>query len=71
VLGRCGQESTGPTDLVVCSRSYVLVGRAMEDLVRTEASDLQPRAPFSRCRMKDKTASTWPSATSSAAVRWP
>ena len=44
---------------------------AMEDLVRPDAGDLHPRAPFSRSRMKARTASTWPSATSSAAVRWP
>lgn len=44
---------------------------AMEDLVRPDGGDLQPRAPFSRTRMKARTASTWPSATSSAAVRWP
>src|SRR5690606_28506093 len=44
---------------------------AVEDLIRTDVGDLHPRAPFSRSRMKARTASTWPSATSSAAGRWP
>ncbi|CCV08643.1 hypothetical protein MESS2_770018 [Mesorhizobium metallidurans STM 2683] len=44
---------------------------AMEYLVRPDSGDFHPRAPFSRSRMKARTASTWPSATSSAAVRWP
>lgn len=43
---------------------------AMEDFVGADAGNLHPRAPFSISRMKARTASTWPSATSSAAVRW-
>lgn len=47
------------------------LGITMEDLVGTDGGDLHPRAPFSRSRMKARTASTLRSATSSAAVRWP
>lgn len=82
-LGRTGQIEcfdAWPVEMTAVNRRACTAGGqeglfgcqiAMEDLVRPDAGDLHPRAPFSRSRMKARTASTWPSATSSAAVRWP